>query len=57
MWNDAGIVVFERDGQRYAYAIAYLGSYGASWQEAYTHESELATIVWRYFSAAYVNPA
>ena len=30
-WNDAGIVTFERDGQTYAYAISYLGSYSPDW--------------------------
>lgn len=50
VWNDAAIVEFERDGQRHAYAISYLGSYGASWQEAYSHEAELGAIVWGYFS-------
>ncbi|HEX6292743.1 MAG TPA: serine hydrolase [Herpetosiphonaceae bacterium] len=52
-WNDAGIVVFERGGQRYAYVISYLGSYGPSWQDAYAHATTLSDTVWRYFSAAY----
>jgi beta-lactamase class A len=52
VWNDAAIIVFERDGQRQAYAFSYLGGYGASWQEAYAHESELAAIVWGSMSAA-----
>lgn len=52
-WNDAGIVVFERGGQRYAYAISYLGSYGATWQDSYTHATTLANLTWQHFSATY----
>ncbi|MBV9791662.1 MAG: serine hydrolase [Chloroflexi bacterium] len=52
-WNDAGIVVFERGGQRYAYVISYLGSYGATWQDSYTHETTLANVAWQHFSATY----
>lgn len=52
-WNDAGIVVFERGGQRYAYVISYLGSYGATWQDSYTHETTLANLTWQHFSATY----
>lgn len=52
-WNDAGIVVFERGGQRYAYAISYLGSYGPTWQDAYTHETTLANLTWQHFNATY----
>jgi beta-lactamase class A len=52
VWNDAGIVVYERDGRTTAYAFAYLGSYGASWREAYAHETQLAQIVWQHFAAA-----
>ncbi|HEY0733858.1 MAG TPA: serine hydrolase [Herpetosiphonaceae bacterium] len=52
-WNDAGVVVFERGGQSYAYAISYLGSYGATWQDSYTHETTLANVTWQHFSATY----
>jgi beta-lactamase class A len=55
-WNDAGIVVFERDGRRYAYALAYLGSYGASWQDAYAHAMSVSEATWRYFSSAPLPP-
>lgn len=55
-WNDAGIVVFERDGQRYAYAIAYLGSNGWSWQDAYAHAMSVSEAAWRYFSTAPLAP-
>jgi beta-lactamase class A len=49
-WNDAGIVVFERNGQMYAYALAYLSSYGPSWQNAYDHATSVSESAWRYFS-------
>jgi hypothetical protein len=49
-WNDAGIVVFERNGQPYAYAISYLGSYGSGWQEAYEHAIRLSEVTWRFFN-------
>jgi beta-lactamase class A len=52
-WNDAGIVVFERGGQRYAYIISYLGGYGGSWQDSYSHALTLAGAVWQHFDAAY----
>ncbi|HEX9372260.1 MAG TPA: serine hydrolase [Roseiflexaceae bacterium] len=52
-WNDAGIVTFERNGRTYAYAIAYLGSYGGGWEEAYAHATSVSEAAWRYFSAAY----
>lgn len=52
-WNDAGIVVFERDGQEYAYAIAYLGSYGGDWRVAYDHAYAVSARAWRYFDARY----
>ncbi len=55
-WNDAGIVVFERDGQRYAYALAYLGSYGPGWQDAYAHAMSVSEATWRYFSSAPLPP-
>jgi hypothetical protein len=54
-WNDAGIVVFNRDGQEYAYAIAYLGSYGPSWQDAYAHATSVSAATWRAFSTAPVT--
>lgn len=52
-WNDAGIIVFERNGREYAYALAYLGSYGAGWQESYNHAMAVSEVVWRYFSTKY----
>ncbi len=52
-WNDAGIIVFERGGQTYAYVISYLGSYGASWQESYAHTQTLSATAWQYFSTTY----
>jgi beta-lactamase class A len=52
-WDDAGIVVFERGGREYAYAISYLGSYGGSWQDAYALSQELSAAAWRNFEATY----
>ncbi|HUY99714.1 MAG TPA: serine hydrolase, partial [Thermomicrobiaceae bacterium] len=52
-WNDAGLVVFSRNGHDYAYAISYLGSYGPSWQDAYAHAQSASATVWRYFDTAY----
>jgi beta-lactamase class A len=49
-WNDAGIVVFTREGREYAYAIAYLGGGGSNWQEAYAHAIEVSTLVLDYMS-------
>ncbi len=49
-WNDAGVVVFERQGQPYAYAIAYLGSWDYSWENSYTHAADASAATWRYFS-------
>lgn len=48
-WNDAGIIVYERDGERRAYAIAYLGSYDAGWQASYSHAQQVSARVWQYF--------
>ncbi len=52
-WNDAGVVVFERGGRQYAYAISYMGSYGGSYYEAYLHGYQLSSIAWSFFSDAY----
>lgn len=50
-WNDAGIVVFQRDGQQYAYAISYLGTGdGDSYHVSYDHGYQLSEIVWQAFS-------
>lgn len=51
-WNDAGIVVYERDGERRAYAVAYLGSYDAGWQASYSHAQQVSARVWQYFGSA-----
>jgi hypothetical protein len=50
VWNDAGIFVFERDGQEHAYAISYLGTGENDYREAYWHGHELSRIVWEAFS-------
>ncbi len=53
-WNDAGIVTFfTPDGQHHAYAIAYLGSYGPSWQSAYSNAKAVSSSAWHYFSVQY----
>jgi hypothetical protein len=52
-WNDAGIFTFERNGQTYAYAVSYLGSYGADWHDAYYHGASVSEIAWNAFNAAY----
>lgn len=52
-WNDSGIVVVERDGQEFAYALSFLGSYAQSWQVAYSHAQTISGIIWDHFSANY----
>lgn len=53
-WNDAGIVTFfTPDGQHHAYAIAYLGSYGPSWQSAYSNAKTVSSSAWHHFSVQY----
>lgn len=52
-WNDAGIVVFSRGGQQYAYAISYLGSWGPSWLDAYYHGADASAVTWDAFSEEY----
>ncbi len=54
-WNDAGIVEFERNGNTYAYALAYLGSYGGSWQVSYNNAIAVSERVWGYFSQRYTE--
>lgn len=50
VWNDSGIVVFNRDGQEYAYAISYLGGgTSGSYHESYGHGYQLSLIVWEAF--------
>lgn len=52
-WNDAGVVVFHRNGRDYAYAISYLGSRGSDWHDAYYHGADVSAAAWRAFSTAY----
>lgn len=56
-WNDGGVAVFQRNGQTYAYAITYLGSYGESWQAAYDHAYRASAAAWSYFNAVYSSGA
>lgn len=52
-WNDAGIVTFERDGRRYAYAISLLSSYTGSYHEGYLLGYQLSRVAWMAFSSHY----
>lgn len=52
-WNDAGIVVFDRRGETYAYAISYLSNGAENWQEAFDRGATVSDTVWRYFDRAY----
>ncbi len=52
-WNDGGIVEFQRNGQRYAYVISSLGSYGDSWQTAYDHTYRVSAAAWNYYDATH----
>jgi len=52
-WNDGGIAVFSRNGQKYAYVITSLGSYGDSWRTAYDHTYRVSAAAWNYFDAVY----
>jgi beta-lactamase class A len=52
-WNDAGIVVVNRNGLNLAYAISYLGSFSGSEGEDYNRGYAVSDLVWSYFDAAY----
>ncbi len=52
-WNDAGIVVFDHQGEKSAYAISYLSNDVPVWQEAFDRGAAVSDKVWRYFDAAY----
>lgn len=52
-WNDAGIVTFERNGRRYAYAISVLSSYTGSYREGYILGYQLSQVAWSAFSSHY----
>ena len=54
-WNDAGIVTFERGGKRFAYAISYLGSFGARYRDAYWRGYQLSDLAWQAFSGRYTG--
>ena len=52
VWNDAGLVVFERAGQEYAYAVAFLSSDNPhSYIEGYYLNEAVSAAVWAAFSA------
>ena len=51
-WNDAGIVVIERDGLEYAYVVALLSSQNTStYLDGYFLNSSINERVWQTFSA------
>lgn len=50
-WNDAGIVVFNRNGQQYAYAISHLSSFSdGGWLTGHSNGYAAAQVVWEAFS-------
>lgn len=50
-WNDAGIVVFNRNGQQYAYAISHLSSFSdGGWLTGHSNGYAAASVVWEAFS-------
>ncbi len=52
-WNDAGIVVFDRRGEKDAYVISYLSNDVGIWQEAFDRGATVSDVVWRHFDGAY----
>lgn len=54
-WSDGALVIFERGGQQYAYAISYLGAHGASYEVHYDRGYAVSEVAWRYFSQAYAG--
>ena len=52
VWNDAGIVVFERGGEEYAYAYAFLSSRtGDSYMSGYYLNQQINQVIWEAFNA------
>jgi hypothetical protein len=52
VWNDAGVVVFERDGQEYAYAVAFLSWHNSpGYLEGYYLNQSANELVWQALSA------
>ena len=50
-WNDAGIVILERDGQEYAYVVAFLSAQNENtYMNGYYLNQTLNSIVWQTFS-------
>jgi len=50
-WNDAGIVVFDRHGQQYAYAISHLSSFSdGGWLTGHANGYAVSEAVWQAFS-------
>ncbi len=52
-WNDAGIVVFDRLGEKSAYVISYLSNDVGVWQQAFDRGATVSEMVWRFFDTAY----
>ncbi len=52
VWNDAGIVTFNRGGEPYAYAVSYLSANNNSdYLDEYYRASQVNAMVWNTFSA------
>lgn len=52
-WNDAGIIVFERGGQEYAYAISYLSSFSPdNYRTGYWQGYTVSELTWQAFNNA-----
>jgi hypothetical protein len=49
-WNDTGIVVFDRGGHPYAYAVSILSSYTSGYQTGYSHGYTVSQLAWEAFS-------
>jgi hypothetical protein len=52
-WSDAGLVIFESDGQQRGYAITYLGAHGGDYKVHYDRGFAVSEVTWKYFSEAY----
>lgn len=50
-WNDAGLVIFNRGGQPYAYAVAFLSSHNpGTYKNGYWHNITANQLIWQAFS-------
>ena len=53
VWNDAGVVTFQRDGREYAYAIASLSSDSGNWLNGYYYGTAASATAWQTISPVY----